>query len=115
MGVIFDYRLNWLNHTDYVRNKIKYLLNVFYKLKQTTSIFVMRIIYYSFFHSTIRYSIIAWEGSYNNNVNQVQRLQNRILKLINKNTFEIDKMPCNIRQLFTLESLVYHWCIIMSL
>ena len=109
LGVILDYRLNWSNHTEYVRNKIKYLLYVFYKLKQTTSIFVMRIIYYAFFHSIVSYGIIAWGGAYNNNINQLQSLQNRILKLVNKNTFEIDKMPCNIRQLFTLESLVYHY------
>ena len=59
LGIIFDYRLTWANHIDYVKNKTKYLLYVFYKLNQTTSIFVMRIIYYAFFHSIISYGIIA--------------------------------------------------------
>ena len=36
-------------------------------------------------------------------------MQNRILKYVNKNTFDIDKMPCNLRQLFSLESLLYHY------
>ena len=44
LRIIIDYRLNWEKHIEFVRNKTKYLLYVFYKLKQTKSIFVMKVL-----------------------------------------------------------------------
>ena len=69
----------------------------------------MRIIYYAIFHSMIFYGIITWGGAYNNKLGLLQSIQSNILKCVNKNTFEIEKMPCNLRQLFTFESLQYYY------
>ena len=68
----------------------------------------LKIIYFAFFHSVINYGIIAWEGVYENNQHLLQNIQNRLLKLVSKNTFEQNK-PMNIRQLFTWDSLKYYY------
>ena len=69
----------------------------------------LRMIYYAFFHSIANYGIIAWGGAYANNLNLLQRLQNRLLKIINKNNFINNKNPLRLDQQFVFESLSYHY------
>lgn len=69
----------------------------------------LRMIYYAFFQSIINYGIIAWGGAYNNNRNLLQIMQNKILKIINKYQFSINNNPLNLEQLYTFESLIYHY------
>ena len=64
--------------------------------------------YYAFFHSYINYGIIAWGGIYKDNMTRLQNIQTRILKIIDKNCF-VENTPLNIRQVFTLEALMYHY------
>ena len=70
--------------------------------------YTMRMIYYAFFHSIATYGFIAWGGAYNNNLNLLQSLQNRIIKIINKNKF-VAENPLNFSQSFTLESILYQY------
>ena len=69
----------------------------------------LRMIYYALFHSISSYGIIAWGSAYEGRTKSLQSLQNRLLKLVNKNNFIYDKNPLNIEQTFTLESLLYHY------
>ena len=66
-------------------------------------------IYYALFHSIISYGIIARGGVYSNNKNLLIQLQIRLLKIINKNKFTVDKNPMSIDQIFTYASLSYHY------
>lgn len=109
LGVYFDQCLRWDKHTDYVASKTKYLIFVFYKLSRIMQVETLMLIYYAFFHSFINYGIIAWGGAYNNYLNSVQNIQNKILKIIRKKCNNIDNYPLNLRQLFAYVSLVYHY------
>ena len=53
-----------------------------------------------FFHSRLNYGNIAWGGAYNNYLSLLQRLQNRLLKIVNKNKFIVHNNPLNLDQLF---------------
>ena len=68
----------------------------------------LKVIYYAFFHSVINYGIIAWGGVYKNNQHLLQNIQNRLLKLVFKNTFVKNK-PMNIKQLYRWDCLKYHY------
>ena len=68
----------------------------------------LTVMYYTFFHSYINYGIIAWGGVYKDNMTRLQNIQTRILKIIHKNCF-VENTPLNIRQVFTLEALMYHY------
>lgn len=55
------------------------------------------------------YGILVWGGAYKNNIKLLQNLQNRILKIVNKNKF-VQNNPMNLDKLFTYESLIYYYC-----
>lgn len=109
LGVIFDQRLKWDKHIEHVMNKTKYLIVVFYKLSKYMKRDTLLLIYYALFNSIISYGIISWGGAYNNYLQLLQSRQNKILKIINKNTFVLNKNPLVIRQLFALESLIFYY------
>lgn len=69
----------------------------------------LMLIYYAFFHSVVSYGIIAWGGAYMNNLNVVNNLQKKLIKMISKNTLFTTNLPLNLEQLFSLESLIYHY------
>ena len=101
--------MRWNEHIKYIYNKTKYLIFIFYKLSKLMSTDTLRMIYYALFQSIILYGIIAWGGAYSNSKNLLNRLQIRSLKIINKNEFPVDKNPMNRDQIFTYESLSYHY------
>ena len=68
----------------------------------------LHIIYYALFHSVIKYGIIARGGAYQTNLQILHTVQTRILKIINKNTFQTNT-PLNLIQLFAYESLRYNY------
>lgn len=43
------------------------------------------------------------------NLQLLQRLQYRILRIINKNHFALDYLPLRLEQLYSLETLTYHY------
>ena len=99
--------MRWNKHIEYIYNKTKYFIFIFYiKLMSTDT---RRMIYYALFQSIIASGIIAWGAAYSNSKNLLNRLQTRLLKIINKNKFTLDKNPLSIDQIFTYQSLSYHY------
>lgn len=109
LGIIIDYKLKWDKHIEYMVNKTKYMIYIFAKLKKIMDKKTLMQIYYAFFNSIMNYGIIAWGGAYNNNLNLIQNIQRKLLKIINKNQFPERNSQINIRQLFILESLLFHY------
>ena len=109
LGIVFDYRMTWEEHIKYLINKTKYLVFIFREFSEIMLTDTLRTIYYALFHSIINYGIIAWGGVYSINQYMLQRVQNKILKLVNKNKLIIDKNPLNLEQLFAYESLIFHY------
>ena len=74
LGIIFDYNMKWNMHIKYVMRRTKYLIFIFAKLKNIMDTKTLMMIYYAFFHSIVKYGIIAWGGLYNNNLNLIQNV-----------------------------------------
>lgn len=108
LGIIFDYNMKWGKHIEYLVNRTKYLIYIFAKLKKIMDTKTLMKIYFAMFHSIITYGIIAWGGAYKTILNQLQNVQTRLLKIINKNKFHMER-PMKINQLFIQESLIYHY------
>ena len=110
LGINFDSNLKWDKHIEYILNKTKYLPFLMHKLSKIMNIETLRLIYYAFFHSLINYGIVSWGGgAYSNYLGLLQNLRNRLLKIINKNKFIASENPLNLEQLFTFNSLMYHY------
>ena len=108
LGTQIDCYLRWEYHIDYVIKKTKYLLFVFYKIKEFMTVKQLIMVYHAFFNSIANYGIIAWVGAYNNVLIRLQALQSRLLKNILSrcdNTFR----PLYIKESFIVESLVHHY------
>ena len=109
LGLIFDYKMKWDKHVDYLISRTKYLIFIFYKLSKVMNSETLKMIYYSLFHSIISYGVIAWGGAYTNTKKLLQNLQNKLLKIINKNKFDTYRNPMKLEQICALESLTYHY------
>ena len=75
LGIIFDNNMRWNEHMEYIYNKTKYLIFIFYKLAKLMTTGTLRMIYYALFHSIISYGIIAWGDAYSNSKSLPNRLQ----------------------------------------
>lgn len=120
LGVILDSNLKWeiqitYTNIDNIYNKKKYLIFIFYKLSKIMPTQTLLMLYHAFFHSVISCGLIAWGGAYKGRIRRLQELQTRIIKIISKNSFLIDKYPLNIEQSFQYESLKYHYKELQSL
>lgn len=109
LGIIFDYNMKWNKHIEYIIHKTKYLIFIFAKIKKIMDIQTLMMIYYAIFHSIISYGITAWGGAYKNNLDLIQKIQTKILKIINKNLFPGKNYPPNIYQMFKIESVTYYY------
>ena len=110
LGIIFDYNMKWDRHIQYTINRTKYLIYIFYKISKYMSAETMRMIYYIFYHSIISYGITAWGGAYKTTINPLLNFLKRILKIVNKNNFlSHNDYPLTLEQLYTFESLWYHY------
>lgn len=109
LGVIFDFNLRWDKHIEFILNKTKYLLFIFYKLSSYMNTDTLRMLYFAFFHSIATYGNVAWGGAYNNNLQLLQRFQNKLLKIVNKNQVITTGNPLNFEQTFAYESIIHHY------
>ena len=65
-------------------------------------------VYYAFYHSHINYGIIAWGAAGKTLLRLVKRIQDIIIKLINRN-FLGDNNPLSINQVYKYTCLLYHY------
>lgn len=52
------------------------------------------------------YRIRAWGSVYSTNQNILQKLQNKLIKIVKKNQFITDKNPLSLNQLFAFEAYI---------
>jgi hypothetical protein len=75
LGIQIDNKLNWKNHVDYILPKLSSAIFVIRSLSCFMSSKTLRMVYFSYFHSIIKYGIIFWENS--TNISRVFKIQKR--------------------------------------
>ena len=63
-------------------------------------------VYHGLFNSIATYSILTWGLAYNNAIDPILNIQKKIFNLINT---VHDKMPLNIIQNYTFNSLMHNY------
>ena len=92
LGLTLDETLNWNEHVNELcKSLIKYF-GIFNHIKYKITPVVVRQLYYAFIYSRIKYGIELYGSSSASNMNKIQVIQNKLLKMVLK----LDRlMPTN--------------------
>lgn len=82
LGLILEEHLSWDAHTNEALNKQKRFFPLFYNIRQYLDKDNIRNIYYSMIYSRIKYGSIITAQTTDENINKIQTLQNRLLKVL---------------------------------
>lgn len=122
LGVHIDCNLKWKTHITEITKKLRYLIYIFYKIRNMFSEKQLIMIYYALFWSIATYGIIIWGGAYDRNIKPLEDIQKRILKLIyNKSkTYSSDLLfkenkIISIRKYFLLKSVLSNFNTLRSI
>ena len=82
LGLTLDEHLNWDLHTNEICNKLKCLFPLFYNIRQYLDKDNIRNIYYTMVYSRLKYGSIITGQTTLENINKIQTIQNRLLKVL---------------------------------
>lgn len=82
LGIIVDEHLNWKNHIVELSNKLSKNLNLIRHIKYLLDSNALQKLYFTLIHSYLTYCTIIWGNTYKSNINKLQILQNKSIRLI---------------------------------
>ena len=82
LGITLDEFLNWNEHITCTIKSLNSLFSVFYNIRRYLTIEHIRVIYYTMIYSRIKYGICAYGFAKKENMDKVQILQNKLLKVL---------------------------------
>ena len=82
LGITLDEFLNWNEHVASTIKSLNSLFSVFYNIRRYQTIEHIRAIYYTMIYSRIKYGICAYGFAKKENMDKVQILQNKLLKVL---------------------------------
>ena len=87
LGITLDEFLDWNEHIRNIKNSLSSLFSVFYNIRRYLTIEHIRVIYYTMIYSRIKYGICAYGFATKENIDKVQVIQNKLLKVILEKTW----------------------------
>ena len=82
LGITLDEFLNWNEHVTNIIKSLNSLFSVFYNIRRYLTIEHIKMIYYTMIYSRIKYGICAYGFAKKENMDKVQILQNKLLKVL---------------------------------
>ena len=82
LGLFLDEKLSWNNHVNEVCTGMKRFFPTFYNIRSYVSLKHARVIYYAMMYSKIKYAIPVYGLASQENINKIQVLQNKLLKVL---------------------------------
>ena len=114
LGLILDENLNWKAHIDDLCMKLKRLFPTFYNTRKYLNKDQIRTIYFTMIFSRIKYGCITYGLCTNENLDRLQILQNKLLKVLLKKPFRYstillhkDIFILQVRDIVVQEILVF--------
>lgn len=83
LGLVIDEKLNWNAHITKIKNKIRPISFVLHRLKGCINNNALWNIYHSYVLTHINYLAPIWSNTTRNKIDEIQIIQNRILRIIN--------------------------------
>lgn len=113
LGLKIDGTLSWQEHINDLVGKVRKLIFVFRKLRTSSDLHILKMVYYALAHSVITYCIVVWGGCRKGLLLRLERAQRAVLKVISKKPirfpteelYDICKVP-RVRQSFIRSTLL---------
>ena len=113
LGVIFDHRVSWEQHTQHVVAKLCMAKGLLTKLRHYVQVTVLRNVYFDIVHSYLQYGVTSWSNAASKCTKKIQAHQNYIIKIITKtSSFKTKLLPIysdlkllKLNNIFNLEVL----------
>lgn len=101
LGVKVDEHFSWTYHVDFIYSKLKVLLGRFYYLRFKVPLHILKYLYVSLVESIIGYALDCYGLTTKTNLNKLECIQVRFLKLLVTNKIK-DKNKKDYRNLFKI-------------
>ena len=82
LGILIDEHLTWKYHITELRNSLRRYFPVFYNIRSYLELENCRSIYYAYLYSRIKYGIPIYGMANSGDINQIQTLQNKLMKVL---------------------------------
>ena len=99
LGITLEEHLNWNEHVQNVCSSLRKCFSVFYGIRDFINKEQIRTLYYSLVYSKIVYALAVYGQTTQENLLQLQRLQNGLLKVLTKNKlfYSTNKLHNNLK------------------
>ena len=87
LGVFLDEHLTFTYHTNEVCKSLRKYFSIFYNIRRYLNKSHIRSIYFSMIYSKIKYGILSYGLTTVTNLNKIQTLQNKLLKVITNQNY----------------------------
>ena len=81
LGVLLEENLSWKEHLKYTENKIAKRVGLMYKAKPLLDKNSLLSLYFSYIHSYINYTNLAWASVHKTNLKKIHSLQKHALRI----------------------------------
>ena len=82
LGVLIDSKLLFKQHISMISTKLSRAVGIMYKLKHILPAYVLKQLYFAFFHPHLLYGIIIWAATFKSYLEPLNILQNKAIKII---------------------------------
>ena len=92
LGIILDEHISWKPPISHIASKISKSIGIIFR----SSFYLSKralLTYYSLVLPYIQYCILVWGSTYSSNLNRIALLQNRVVRIINKEKFDTHTDP----------------------
>lgn len=81
LGVLFDSRMKWSEHIQFLKTKLRKFIFVFKQLNEILNPNEIKLAYYAYVQSFLSFGIIAWGGAFKSILQPLNTVLNTILKV----------------------------------
>jgi len=109
LGMYIDHKLEWAEHTKFIRNKINSSIYAINKIKHLLNRKHLRTLYYSMIYPYLDYGITLWGTTYKSHTNKLVILQKKALRIISGAKYNDHTNPLFvIQKILKLEDMYEH-------
>ena len=83
LGILIDHTLSWDNHINEISIRLSKPNDILSKLRHFVPLSTLISVYYAIFYSHLNYSILVWSLTTKANLEKIDKLQNKSIRIIN--------------------------------